>query len=167
MPKPVWEAKLPGARKMLFEANGNRYFVIAADKSLHFGDGKTGKELPSPAAHDATLVDVALSSDGSRLATNDDKVAIVRTLADGKEVAKLTLPAAPTRIALAPKGDRLAVAHALDGKAAVSIFDVATGRKLLTPDDRLAAIAGLAFDPATRALMVAGDKTVSLIDVPV
>src|SRR5262249_19421129 len=68
---------------------------------------------------------------------------------------------------LSPKGDKLAAAHAQNGKTAVSIFDVATARKLLTAEDRFAAVAGLAFDPATRALMIAGDKTVSLIDVPV
>jgi WD40 repeat protein len=110
---------------------------------------------------------VALSVDSSRVATSDDKVAIVRSLADGKEVTKIALPAATTRMALSPKGDRLAIAHALDGKSAVSILDVANGRKLLTPEDRFASITGLAFDPATRALMVAGEKSVSLIDVPV
>jgi WD40 repeat protein len=166
MPKPIWESKLAGVRKLVFEPNGNRFFVIAADKTLHFGDGKIGKELPPLGGHDGALVDVALSGDGSRVATSDDKVAIVRALADLKDVARITLPAAATRLALSPKGDRLAIAHALEGKTAISIFDVATGRKLLMPDDRFAAFSGLAFDPATRALMIAGDKTVSLIDVP-
>src|SRR5262249_41485272 len=83
MPKPVWEAKLPGARRVMFELSGNRFFAVAADKTLHVGDAKTGKEQPVLAGHDTALVDVALSGDGSRVATNDDKVAIVRTLVDG------------------------------------------------------------------------------------
>src|SRR5207248_1264258 len=51
-PKPVWEAKLPGVKKVIFEPKGAQFFSISASKSLHNSDAKTGKELPSIAIHD-------------------------------------------------------------------------------------------------------------------
>jgi WD40 repeat protein len=167
LPKPVWEAKLAGVRKVFFDPKGERFFALAADKALHVGDARTGKEQPA-LDQGAAVADAALSGDGTRIATaGEDKMVKGRTLADGKEAVRFALSVVPTRIALSAKGDKLAVAHAQDGKAAVSIFDAATGRKLLTPEDRFTSITSLAFDPATRAVMVAGDKTVTMIDVPV
>jgi WD40 repeat protein len=166
-PKPVWESKLPGVRKVIYEPKGNQFLSIAADKAIHIGDAKTGKELKKLAVQDAGLTDICINGDGTRVATSSEANHLkLWSMTDGLELYRINFPAAPTRIALSGNGDRVAVSYAKDGKFAVTVCEAKIGVKAITLDDRYANVASLNFDPASRALIVAADKSVTITDIP-
>src|SRR5205807_3127060 len=96
---------------------------------------------------------MALSKDGARLAAVGDKDVKVWTVADGKEVASLKLPADAKAIALSPDNTRLIVAGA-DKLARIYELD---GKLLETlPHD--GPVNGVAFVDAKRVVTGGADK---------
>lgn len=166
-PKPVWEAKIAGVRSIVFEPKGNQFLSVGADKQLHIGDSKTGKEQKAIPAHDAAIIDLAVTADGSRAITiGEDKTAKIWTLADGKAVAAIPLPGVPQRLAISPNGAKLAVAIKAETGVAVNVFDAATGKRLQGLEET-PGVAALAFAPDNRAVIVAADKVVQQVDAAV
>jgi WD40 repeat protein len=161
-PAPIWTAKQSGAaRRIVFDPRGERLYV-PGEKAVVALDAKTGKEQ-KPMAIDAVVADLALSADGSRLATTGaDKTAKVFIVADGKPVIAISLPAAGERVALSPDGKRVAIGTARGGR----VFDVASGQELQSFDEP-AAVAALAFLADNRTLLLAGGKNANLYDVAV
>lgn len=162
--KPVWEAKIAGARAAIFEPKGNQFLSIGTDKQLHIGDAKTGKEQKAIPAHDAAIADLALSADGARAITiGEDKTAKIWTLADGKAVATMALPGVPQRVAISPNGAKLAIAIKTEKAVAISLFDAASGKQLQRFDETPNLLA-ISFAPDNRGLIITVDKAVQLLD---
>jgi WD40 repeat protein len=80
---------------------------VSADKTVQLWnlDGSPKSKLDHP----APITALALTRDGARLAAAGEKTIKVWSLADGKELATLTVPAEVRGLAFAPDGGRLAV----------------------------------------------------------
>jgi WD40 repeat protein/tRNA A-37 threonylcarbamoyl transferase component Bud32 len=93
-----------------------------ADGGLFWWSGTTARAVPH--AHGRKLLSLAISADGTLLASGgDDQVARVWNIADGAAVATFTLDGSVREVAWSPDGKRLACASASRG---ATIYDVAT-----------------------------------------
>src|SRR5262249_49339956 len=127
-----------------------------------------GKELKSIAAHADAVVGIGISADGLRVVSaGADKLVKVWTPDTGdKPIAQITLPTPPQSVAISPNGLRIACGFAENNANLVRVFDVATGKELMTFADHAGPVRSLAFASDNRTLVSASaDKNARLLDV--
>jgi WD40 repeat protein/tRNA A-37 threonylcarbamoyl transferase component Bud32 len=109
------------------------------------------RQLATLSGHDDSVLAVALSPDGSRIASGSaDRTVKVWDRRSQREVLTLRGHTADvTALAFSPDGNRLASGSA-DGN--VRIWDVVRGQNVLTWRGHAAAVTGLAFDPEGKRL---------------
>jgi WD40 repeat protein len=167
----LWQAAHQGpVRRALFTPKGE---IVSAgdDKVIRFWNPVDGKEVRNLPAHDAAVLGLAVSGDGTRLASyGADKQVKVWNLAAAKpeELAKpiavLPQPGVPTAIALTPNGQRLAIS---EGNA-IRVLDIALAKDVQVLTEHAAPIASLAFLADNRTLVSGShDKSVKALDVNV
>jgi WD40 repeat protein/DNA-binding SARP family transcriptional activator len=166
----VWDVSPAGGREWLTLANhngpirsvaysgdGRRIATASADRTAKVWDAQTGKELLTLSGHTDDVRDIVFSPDGSRLATNSsDQTARLWDAATGKEL--LNVPTESYRngfglhVAISPDGQRIAVPGPGDlntttGAGVLKLWDIRSGKELLTLTGHRGAVYGVAFSP--------------------
>lgn len=165
----VWQKGHAGpVRQALFTPKGE-IVSCSDDKAVKWWNAADGKEIKSLTAHDAPVLGLSLSADGTKLASfGADKQLKLWNPAAAKpeDAAKPTMVVAaaapPQAIALSPHGMRLA----MNDGANVRILDTVTGKEIQLLAEHAAPLKSLAFLADNRTLFTASvDKTAKLLDV--
>jgi len=169
-PTLLWQAAHAGPiRQAGFSPKGDRVVSGSDDKTVKLWNAADGKEIKSLAAHAGPVTGVGISADGLRIASagadNSVKVWTPDTMAD-KPLAAFPLPGPAQAVALSPNGLRVAAAFVEKNANLVRVYDVATGKELLTFVDNAGPVRVLAFAADNRTLLAGGqDKHARLLDV--
>jgi WD40 repeat protein len=174
----AWMAAQAGpVRQAIFNAKGDQVISAGDDKTIKIWNAADGKPVKGFAAHDGPVFGLVVSPDGTKIlsAGADNQVKVWSTAApkpgakaEEKPVQVIALAGPPQSLALSPNGARLAVALQDKTTTTVSVFDLATGKVLLSVPDQAGRIRALAFEGDNRTLVSAGeDKTARLTDVGV
>jgi WD40 repeat protein len=155
----------------MFAPKGDVVISVSDDKTMKVWNAADGKALKSIAAHDGAIVGLSINGDGTRIATTGaDKTVKLWDLAAkeaDKPVVAINLAEPASAIALSPNGLRLAVSVMPGMQPLIRVYDVASGKEILSIPDHTAAVAGLAFLADNRTIASAGaDKAARLSDVP-
>jgi WD40 repeat protein len=113
------------------------------------------RQLATLSGHADSVLTVAFSPDGSRIASGSDD-GLVKVWDSQSRAEVLTLPghtAGVTVVAFSSDGDRLASGSA-DGN--VRVWDLVRGEKVFTRRGHAAGVTGLAFDPDGKRLVSTG-----------
>lgn len=170
----VWQQHHAGpVRQAVFSAKGDMVVSGGDDKLVKVFNAADGKEVRSQPAHDAAVLAVALSADGTKLATlGADKTARLWNLTTkpgspeaAKPLQQFALPAPAKALALHAAGTRLAVGTTEDKLNPVRLYDAALGSELQVLTDHAGPVQALQFLADGRTLLSAGlDKTARLLD---
>jgi WD40 repeat protein len=174
----VWQAAHAGpVRQAVFSPKGDRIVSASDDKTVKVWNAADGKEVKSIAAHDGAVSGVGVSADGLKLVSaGADKTVKVWDLTppkpdakpEDKPLAVFTLPAAARSVAVSPNGARVAAGFSTEKENLVRVFDIGSGKELLTITDHAGAINALVFASDNRTVVSASaDKTARLSDVGV
>jgi len=184
----VWDVSPAGSREWLtlanhngglgsvaYSADGRRIATASADNTAKVWDAVTGKELLTLAGHTDDLNDIVFSPDGTRLVTNsNDQTLKVWDATTGKEL--LTVPTQSYRltyglhVAISPDGQRIAapgpgIPQTTSGAGVLKIWDIKSGKELLTLSGHRGAVYGVAFRPdGKRIATVSSDGTTKVWD---
>jgi WD40 repeat protein/tRNA A-37 threonylcarbamoyl transferase component Bud32 len=183
--------KLPGPSgpvlDMAFSPDGQRLAWAHFDKSVHVVDATNGKELLFLQGHQFPVACVAFSADGTRLASASTEEATVRVwdMSSRQQLHALNGHKVGDRGAKAiDVGDRFpdlhkwarlvwGMAFSSDGKRLVSagqdgtvrVWDLGTGKELLTLNGHVGAVLAVAVSPDGKRLASAGeDKMIRIWD---
>ncbi len=174
----IWQAVQGGpVHQAVFSAKGDQVIAAGEDKTIRILNAANGKPVKEIAAHNGPVLGVAVSPDGSKLlsAGADQQVKVWSTAApkpgakaEDKPVQVIPLAGVPQSLAISPNGARLAVAVQDKTTTTVSVFDLATGKVLLSVPDQAGRVRALVFEGDNRTLVSAGeDKAARLTDVGV
>jgi WD40 repeat protein len=145
---------LADVRAVTFDPSGRQVAVATFKGSITIREVKTGKQtllLRGTSSSDT----LKFSADGKRLIAGGVRVR-VWDLAARKPVMTLPRGKAQNNAVLSPDGKRLATGSA-DGK--VRIWDLATGRELLTMTGDVGMLLSLAWSPAGKYLAASGTRS--------
>jgi WD40 repeat protein len=165
----VWQKTHAAAvRQALFNPKGE-IVSCGDDKAIKWWNAADGKEIKTLPAHEAAVLGLGLSADGTKLASfgADKQIKLWNPAAAkpedaAKPIAIVPVAAPPQAIALSPNGLRLAVN---DG-ANVRVLDTANGKEIQLLPEHAAPLKSLAFLGDNRTLLTASaDKTAKLLDV--
>ncbi len=165
----LWQKTHAGpVRQAMFTPKGE-IVSCSDDKTIKWWIVADGKEIKTLAAHDAAVLGLSLSADGTKLASfgADKQIKLWNPAAPkpedaAKPTAVIPLATPPQAIALSPNGLRLAVSDA----ANVRIFDTAIAKEVQLLTEHTAPLKALAFFADNRTLLTASlDKTAKLLDV--
>jgi WD40 repeat protein len=148
---------------MALSTDGSRLVTNAGDKQLRVWTLNNFQMERSYSANGPAITAFAVGSDGNLVAIGAaDKSLSVQNA--GKEVKKLTLPAVPSTIAIAPNGASFVVG--LQDNS-VKLFDQPEGKELKHLTEHQGAISSVAYSPKGD-LFASGsaDKTVRLWNAP-
>jgi WD40 repeat protein len=149
-----------------FDAAGERVITASSDGTVRFWDASSGEMLrllQGPADGAGLRALAALSPDGSRLVTSfSEKLAHLWTVATGPEMpVMIKLPRKATALAASEDDHRLAVAV----DATISVYDSASGEKIIPDFDTDLPALSLAFDKGSDRLAVAGGSAADIWNV--
>jgi WD40 repeat protein len=127
-------------------------------------DVASGEEIAHFAGHQGRVWGVALSADGTRVASgSEDRTARIWDVASGEEVARLKAGATVWSVALSPDGTRLAGASDVE---VIQLWDVASGEEIARLRGHERRVKSVAFSPdGTRLASASEDQTVRLWDL--
>jgi WD40 repeat protein len=146
----AWKAGEKGFVALAFSGDGRRIAGGGSDGRVAVAESATGRALSSFAAHAAPIEGIAVSRDGSVIATaSGSEVAVFRTAGGARLFTVASTLSEVTDVAVAPSGDRIAAAFT---DVDVRLVDAATGRVLVTVSDLDMAAFCLAFSPDGRLL---------------
>ena len=145
--------------------DGSLLAASFGDHSIALFDADTGEKTSELPGHDARVLAVAFSPDGSRLVSGDGH-GVVRLWDVGREVGLVGTVGAPgipvEALVFSPNGKTLAVSG---GDGVVRLWDVDSGRQLDTFIGHGGAVRSLSFSPDGRTLASGSrDGTVKLWD---
>jgi len=157
-------------RSMQFGTGNDRVLVAGADGAivaLDLAALAEPKALPT-ATPIAPLATAVSSIDGSkRLIAGADQSLRVVGLADGKEIAKGTSEGVPTLVAFSQSGAKFAVVSPVATGSRVRVFDSLTAREMMRIADVAGSVRGVSFAGDGRTLVVVGETSATLVDLPV
>lgn len=165
----VWQKAHAGPIRQALFTPKNEVASCGDDKTIKLWNAADGKEIKSLAAHDAAVLGMSLSADGTKLASigADKQVKLWNPAAAkpedaAKPTAVIPCAAPPQAVALSPNGLRVAVTDA----AGVRILDTSSGKEIQFLADHAAPLKSVAFLVDNRTLLTASlDKTAKLLDV--
>ena len=148
---------------MAFSADGRRAVVAAADRSVRVWDVEGRRDLKRFIGHTASVWAVALSADGKYAVTGSmDGTARVWEIAFGQQVQKYTEHSGlVSAVGFNPNG-RWGITGGFDG--AVAAWKVTTGETIWRSEG-LGAVTALAVDPNGNYVLVAGERTLHVLDL--
>lgn len=145
-------AKLPGKPTLAIGSPDGKLMALVVGNDVQLADASTNKLAAKLAGHKSPVAAVAFSADGEKVATTStDKTLRIWTVADGKQIASIELPAEGTAVAVTADGASV-VAGAADGK--LRLFDL--------PKEKLADDA----ETKPKAEWASGKKVTALAAVP-
>lgn len=145
-----WKSGEKGFVALSFSGDGRRLVGGGADGRVSFVKSSAGHEISSFLAHRAKIEALAASRDGSVIATvAGSEAAAFRTAGGTRLFAISSSVAEVTDVAVAPAGDRVAVAFT---DVDVRLVDATNGRVFVTISDLDMAAFCLAFSPDGRLL---------------
>lgn len=158
-----WKAGEKSFVVLSFSGDGRRLAGGSADGRVSVAESSAGRELGSFSAHTAKVDKLAVSRDGSVIATAaGSEAAAFRTAGGARLFTVASALSEVTNVAVAPGGDRVAVAFT---DVDVRLVDPATGRVFATIADLDMAAFCLAFSPDGRLLACGcADGRVSIRD---
>ncbi len=175
----LWQKQHAGpVRQAVFTPKGDQVVSAGDDKNIKIWNAADGKEVKT-LTNESPITHLSLNSDATKIATaspgpapkeKEVQGAVVKiwTVADGKTVATIPLPAAVQGLSLSPNAQRIAVAIAEGPKQVVKVHDLALAKDVQTFDDHTAPLKALQYLADGRTLITASaDKTARLLDVGV
>lgn len=140
--------------QVLFSADREHAILTGPNKTIEQWDLRTGTQGPVFAGHKDSLSTIALSDDGSTLASGDlSRIVKVWDLPNNREIHTFaTQPNWPRSVALSPDGKLLAIAN---DSLQVSLWETHTGRKLEPLLSRQGPVDGIKFFPDGHRLLMA------------
>jgi WD40 repeat protein len=146
-----WKGGEKGFAALSFSGDGRRLVGGRGDGRVSVAESSTGHELGSFPAHAARIYLLAVSRDGSVIATAARSEAAAFRTAGGIRLFTVgSTGSEVSAVAVAPAGDRVAVAFT---DVDVRLVDLATGRVFATIADLDMAAFCLAFSPDGRRLL--------------
>jgi RNA polymerase sigma factor (sigma-70 family) len=128
-------------------------------RTVHLWDVATGKAVHRPDGHESVIRTVAVSPDGSRVATGgDDGTARLWDAATGKPLHRFNVGAAVLSLAFSPDGRVLAAGGA---KEEARLWEVQIGKPLGTLRAQSRSFSALAFTPDGKSLVTGHGSTES------
>jgi RNA polymerase sigma factor (sigma-70 family) len=146
--------------RLVFSPDGRILAIARADvgRAVRLWDVATGRAVQPPDGHEALLRAVAVSPDGTRIATGgDDRTARLWDAATGKALHTLPAGAGVLALAFSPDGRTLAVG----GAEEACLWDARAGKplgKLRAPSHSFTA---LAFTPDGKSLVTGHARTLA------
>lgn len=160
-----------------FHPDGHHLVSTGWDGTVRIWDPATGRQVRIFEEHRGIAVTAIYSPDGSRIAASyGDGSVHIRELSDGREVARFAAdspedlsPTLTRMLAFSPDGRRLAACSnaSVRGQvlSEVRVFDIATGRQVLTLTGHSAAVHVAVFSPdGSRIATGSNDMTAKLWD---
>jgi WD40 repeat protein len=174
----LWQGLHAGpVRTVVFSPKGDQVISAGDDRIIKIWNAADGKPVRSIAAHDGAVTGIAMTPDGARIvsAGADSRLKVWTATptnpgspAEDKPAAVFSLGAPPERLALSPNGARVAVGLADKTQSSVGVYDLATGKELVSLAEHAGPVRALVFQGDNRTLISAGDdKTARLSDVAV
>lgn len=165
----LWQKSHTGPVRQAFFTPKGEVISCGDDKTIKWWNAADGKEIKALPAHDAAVLGLSLSADGTKLVSfgADKQIKLWNPAAAkpedaNKPLAVIPAPAAPQSIALSPNGQRLALG---DG-ANVRIFDTGSAKEIQLLSEHAAPVKTLAFLADNRTLATgSADKAAKLLDV--
>jgi RNA polymerase sigma factor (sigma-70 family) len=161
--RAVREMKLLGRPGMFAFSPDGKALATAVDRSVLIWDAATGRELRSAEGHTAAITSLAVSPDGSIIAsTGGDRTLRLWDTATGKEIKRLPDSTAGIEaVAFSPDGKRLASA----GHGTVKLWDTTSGTEIFAQTGKQPAVSVIAFGPTGRELAFTSGQTVTVWDI--
>ncbi len=160
----AWKSGEKGFVTLAFSGDGRRIAGGWKDGRVSVAESSAGRALSSFAAHAAPIEGIAVSRDGSVVATASGSEAAAFRVAGGVRLFTLSSAVSEvTQVAVSPAGDRVAAAFT---DVEVRLAETTTGRVLVTVSDLDMAAFCLAFSPDGRLLACGcADGCVTVRDV--
>jgi WD40 repeat protein len=160
----AWKGGEKGFVTLSFSGDGRRLVGGGPDGRIFVAESSNGRELGSFPAHTSKIEALAVSRDGSVIATaTGSEAAAFRTAGGARLFTADSTVSEVSAVAVAPAGDRVAVAFT---DVDVRLGDPATGRVFATIADLDMAAFCLAFSPDGRRLACGcADGCVTVRDV--
>ena len=160
--------------------DGKYLVTTSLDRTAKIWQLTSGNELLAIPSHEGSLVDLAISPYGTLLATaeenhkakfrrlyhnsGDATFELIDTLGSHKDTIYVSdiYPQAPISVVFSPDGTKLAAGGT---SGTVTIWDAASGQELISNTAHSQRITGLAFNPGSNLLAIAGDSPDALAKV--
>jgi WD40 repeat protein len=146
--------------QLVFSADGKQlaWGRNHMDRSVRLWDVATGKLIHTPDGHEDAIRAVAVSSDGTRIATaGREGTARVWDAVSGRTLRTFRAPGGVLSLAFSPNGRALAVGG---GQEEARIWDLQTGKSLVNLRARSRSFVALAFTPDGKSLVTGHATTI-------
>ncbi|HLG17186.1 MAG TPA: WD40 repeat domain-containing protein [Blastocatellia bacterium] len=149
----TFSVQRPDVEDVVLSPTGRRLATVGHDRDVTVWDVESGRQLRTLQGEKRPEITVSFSADASRVMTVSDEHAQVWDVNSG---AKLCEVAAEQRLALSPKGERLA--FVTGGEASLSVVDTASGNRVFriwgVPEMKLR---GVAFSADAKRIAATSD----------